>query len=85
MMRHSLNYFLRQLAQERPMRYDNDKIGKALQFLNGDEFHRRLRIDLNLQFVKSLFYFERNIKRGSLGFPGFFYLNDNRQKETNLL
>ena len=56
MLRHSLNYFLRQLARERPMRYDNEKIGKALQYLNGDDFHKRLRN--RFQDLRFLFFNE---------------------------
>ena len=44
------------------MRYENEKIGKALQFLNGDDFHKRLRTGFKIvtfvfildEFVHSL-------------------------------
>ena len=41
MLRHSLNYFVRQLARKKSIKYD---ICDALQFLNGNNFHKRLRI-----------------------------------------
>jgi len=43
MIRHSLNFFLRQLAIEKPNRYDKEKIVKAIEFLNHLDFHKRLR------------------------------------------
>ena len=43
MIRHSLNYFLAQLAKERPMRIDNEILGETIQFLNSLEFHKKLR------------------------------------------
>ena len=47
MIRHSVHYFLGQLAMERPMRFHTDKICEATTFLNGLEFHKRLRIGSN--------------------------------------
>ena len=44
MIRHSVNAFLGQLAQERPMRFELDKIYEATKFLNDFEFPKRLRI-----------------------------------------
>jgi len=43
MIRHSVHYFLGQLAMERPMRFHTDKICEATKFLNDLEFHKRLR------------------------------------------
>ena len=43
MIRHSLNYFLAQLAKERPMRFDNEILGQTIQFLNSLDFHKKLR------------------------------------------
>ena len=44
MIRHSVHYFLGQLAKEQPMRFDRNKIYEATKFLNNLEFHKRLRI-----------------------------------------
>ena len=43
MLRHSLNHFLGQLAQKQPIRFDNDSLIKAIQYLNSLDFHKRLR------------------------------------------
>ena len=43
MIRHSLNYFLGQLAKERPMRFDMDILVMAIQHLNSTDFHKKLR------------------------------------------
>jgi len=48
MIRHSLNYFLAQLVQEQPMRFDKELVIKAIQCLNSDEFHKRLRTGFNV-------------------------------------
>ena len=44
MLRHSLNYFLAQLAAEKPMRFSKEILVKAIQYLNSLDFHKRLRI-----------------------------------------
>ena len=44
MIRHSLNYFLAQLAKEQPARFEQDVLVEAIQFLNSLDFHKRLRI-----------------------------------------
>ena len=57
MIRHSLNYFLAQLAKERPMRFDNEKLGEAIQYLNSLDFHKRLRIGSEAPIsIVSVFY-----------------------------
>ena len=45
MIRHSLNYFLAQLANEQPSRFNKDILLKATQYLNDEknDFHKRLR------------------------------------------
>ena len=44
MIRHSVNYFLDQLAKERPLRFDRDMLSKAIDSLNSLDFHKRLRL-----------------------------------------
>ena len=53
MIRHSLNYFLAQLAKEQPTRFDNDALVKAIQFLNSLDFHKRLRIGCHSEFLRN--------------------------------
>ena len=45
MIRHSLNYFLAQLGNEQPSRFNKDILLKATQYLNDEnnDFHKRLR------------------------------------------
>ena len=57
MIRHSLNYFLAQLAKERPMRFDNEILGEAIQYLNSLDFHKKLRIGSEAPIsIVSIFY-----------------------------
>ena len=62
MLRHSLNYFLGELAKEQPSRFDRDVLIKALQYLNSDDFHKRLRNGF-LKFPKKNQRFEKTIKK----------------------
>ena len=43
MIRHSLNHALWKLTKEIPMRFDNEILGEAIQYLNSLHFHKRLR------------------------------------------
>ena len=54
MIRHSLNYFLAQLAKKQPTRFDNDVLVKAIQYLNSLDFHKRLRIGCQDNFAHKL-------------------------------
>ena len=57
MIRHSLNYFLWQLARERPRRFDNEIIIEAIHYLNAEDsdFHRRLRTGFRSNIISSEF------------------------------
>ena len=44
MIRHSVHFFLGQLAKEQPLRFESEKIYQATKFLNDPGFHKRLRI-----------------------------------------
>ena len=50
MITHSLNYFIGELTKERPLRFDDDKLDRAIQYLNcsSNNFHKRLRIGLKI-------------------------------------
>ena len=50
MIRHSLNYALWKLTKEVPMRFDNEILGKTIQYLNSLDFHKRLRNGLCKQY-----------------------------------
>ena len=43
MIRHSLNYYLGQLAKEQPLRFDRNILVMAIQHLNSTDFHKKLR------------------------------------------
>ena len=67
MIRHSLNYFVRQLARERPRRFDRGSLCEALQYLNSLGFHKRLRIGSYNTDDLSLFESKyKSIKRNEL-------------------
>ena len=59
MIRHSLNYFLAQLANQQPPRFENDLLVKAIEYLNSLDFHKRLRIG----WKESLFTFNHTEAR----------------------
>ena len=44
MIRHSLNYFLLDLKRKKLHRFGMEVLGKAIQFLNSLDFHKRLRV-----------------------------------------
>ena len=68
MIRHSLRYFLGQLAKEQPMRFDSDKIYKAKKFLNHLDFHKRLRIGYQSSKVNFKGYRRTNIPAITISF-----------------
>ena len=44
MIRHSLNYFLLDLKRKKLHRFGMEVLGKAIQYLNSLDFHKRLRV-----------------------------------------
>ena len=51
MIRHSLNYFLLELKKTKLNEFGMETLGKAIQYLNSSDFHKRLRIGLH-RYIK---------------------------------
>ena len=57
MLRHSLNSFLWKLTRKITSRFDNRKVGEAIQYLNSLDFHKRLRAGFEKYIFEDCFFF----------------------------